>query len=638
MARFAACLAPTPERSAGHLAAMGAAVRHEVGGGGAAGGGAVRTPHLALVTDEPGYAAGPFAAYGRTAVGEVTLHNRPDLLEALTVAGDPAPPGCPDGELLLRCWVRIGAAGIRAAEGMFALAVHEPAEGGGGGPGELVLIRDHMGARTLFYARADDTWAAATSLRALRRWPALVAAGGTGLDLAAVRSFLTFAYLPGEETLLRGVREVLPGRCLRLAADGTVTETHYWEPEERLEAQLEGRLEERLEERLPGGGDADASPAPYVLRLRELLEEATAMRLPPGEDVGVLLSGGVDSSLVTALAAKLHDHPVHTYSISFGGELPNELGYSGLVATHCRTRHRILTVSGAAVAARLAEAAALLDSPVGDPLTVPNLMLAEAVAGDGLRVVLNGEGGDPVFGGPKNLPMLVQEMHRRRDDLPGGIPYGASEHEDIRATAYLRSYRKCFTDLPDLLTPEALHALAPLPAPQRHVTPYLRPEARDGRMDHLLNQLLHCNLRTKGAHHILTKVERLTASQSVQGRSPLFDRRVVDHAFATPPRWKLNGATEKWVLKEAVRDLLPDTVVDRPKSGMRVPVQQWLGGPLRELADDLLLGREARARGLFRPDTVRAWLRGEGALLPRQGGKLWLVLTLELWLRAYDIS
>ncbi|RDG37138.1 asparagine synthetase B family protein [Streptomyces corynorhini] len=602
MARFAVCLAPTAERSRAHLASMGAAVRPGAGAG-----------RLALVEDEPGYAEGPFTACGRTAVGEVILHNRPQLLAALAAAGAPAPPGCPDGELLLRCWVRLGAAGIRAAEGMFALAVHEPGDSPAD-PGELTLIRDHMGARTLFYARTQDSWAAATSLRALRRWPAL----STGLELAAVRSFLTFAYLPGEETLLRGVREVLPGRCLRLAADGTVTEEHYWEPCERLR-------------------ETDASPTPYVLRLRELLEEATAMRLPAGEAVGVLLSGGVDSSLVTALAAKLHDHPVHTYSISFGAELPNELGYSGLVAAHCRTRHRILTVSGEAVAARLADAAALLDSPVGDPLTVPNLMLAEAVAGDGPRVVLNGEGGDPVFGGPKNLPMLVQEMHR--DELYG--PGGASPHgpaEDARASAYLRSYRKCFTDLPDLLTPEALEALTPLPAPQRFVTPYLRPAARDGRMDHLLNQLLHCNLRTKGAHHILTKVERLTASQSVQGRAPLFDRRVVDHAFATPPRWKLNGAVEKWVLKEAVRDLLPGTVVDRPKSGMRVPVQQWLGGPLRELAGDLLLGREARDRGLFREDTVRAWMRGEGALLPRQGGKLWLVLTLELWLRAYDVG
>ncbi|MGW1400967.1 asparagine synthetase B family protein [Streptomyces sp. NPDC002405] len=595
MARFCVCLASgtghtdaRPDAADLHLAAMGTPPV---------------APGLALVRDEPGHAQGPFDAHGMRAVGEVTLHNRAELLAALTADGSPAPPGTSDGELLLRCWARLGERGVALAEGMFALAVLDG--------GDLVLIRDHVGARTLFYARAAGAWAASTSLRALRRWPAL----GTRMNLSAVRSFLTFAYLPGDETLLEGVREVLPGRVLRLTADGTATETVHWEPRERIGEPLgpDGR----------SGGSGD-----HVLTLRALLEEATARRLPEAEAVGVLLSGGIDSSLVTALAAKLHSHPVHTYSISFGDELPNELGYSGLVAAHCHTRHRVLTVSGTAVAARLADTAALLDSPVGDPLTVPNLMLAEAVANDGLSVVLNGEGGDPVFGGPKNLPMLVQEMH-------AGAP-GAAEspwYED-RATAYLRSYRKCWTDLPDLLTADALAALEAAPAPQRFVEPYL---TGPDRMTHLLNQLLHCNLRTKGAHHILTKVERLTASQGIQGRAPLFDRRVVDHAFATPPALKLRGTAEKWVLKEAVRDLLPATVVDRPKSGMRVPVQQWLSGPLRELGGDLLLGGAARRRGLFRPDTVRTWLRGEGALLPRQGGKLWLVLTLELWLRAYDL-
>src|SRR5690606_5003303 len=109
-------------------------------------------------------------------------------------------------------------------------------------------------------------------------------------------------------------------------------------------------------------------------------------------------------------------------------------------------------------------------------------------------------------------------------------------------------------------------------------------------------------------------------------------------AFAVPPTLKLAGDVEKWILKESVRDLLPATIVDRPKSGMRVPVQQWLDGPLRELTEDLLLGRDARASGLFRRDTVRAWARGEGALLPRQGGKLWLVLSLELWLRSFELT
>ncbi|WP_264006365.1 asparagine synthase C-terminal domain-containing protein, partial [Mycolicibacterium sphagni] len=159
-----------------------------------------------------------------------------------------------------------------------------------------------------------------------------------------------------------------------------------------------------------------------------------------------------------------------------------------------------------------------------------------------------------------------------------------------------------------------------------------------GRMKTLLNQLLHTNLRTKGAHHILPKVERLS-----RGPGPVpavrrgDDRLRVQHPAAVQAR-RHRGTEEKWILKESVRDLLPSTIVDRPKSGMRVPVQQWLTGPLRDLSHDLLLGPSARTRDIFRADTLRAWLRGDGTLLPRQGGKVWLVLTLEMWLRAYDVQ
>lgn len=590
MSRWCACL--TADDPAGQVAAMGGrpvptrAGRHALG-----------------LLEGPGVAAGPYRVGDVYAIGEVTLHNAPELRARLGAgaagaAGEgPVPRDCSDGELLLRLYVRFGAAGLAAADGMFALAIAER--------DELVLVRDQMGARTLFHARAGTgtgtgdraAWAAATSLRALQRWPAL----DTGLHLPAVRSFLTFAYLPGRETLLRGIHEVLPGRCVRLKPDGSSVEETYWEPVEAI----------------------DERPADeHARELRELLEAATARRLPVAEPVGVLLSGGVDSSLVTALAAKLHDQAVRSYSISFGADTPNELAYSGLVAAHCHTEHRVLTVPGDAVAARLPETVALLDSPVGDPLTVPNLMLAEAVAADGMSVVLNGEGGDPVFGGPKNLPMLIHELHRDE----AGV--------DSRARAYVDSYRKCHSDLPVLLTSGLLDELAQAPPVTDLLTPYLT----QSQMISLLNQLLHTNLRTKGAHHILTKVERITASQGLQGRAPLFDRAVVDHAFRVPPRLKLNGTSEKWILKEAVRDLLPPTIVDRPKSGMRVPVQQWLDGPLRELGHELLLGRSARARGLFREDTIRSWLRREGTLLPRQGGKLWLVLTLELWLRSFEVG
>ena len=265
---------------------------------------------LRLLPDAPGVASGPVRVGGLTAVGEVTLHNGPALR---AVAGVDAP--CDDTELLLRVWRTLGAEGLKQADGMFVLAI---ADGD-----DLVLVRDHVGTRTVFYGYAETGWCASTSLMELRRTPRL----RTGLNLDAVRSFLTFAYLPGDETLVRGVREVLPGRILRLRPDGTEVDTSFWEPEERVV-------------------ETDDHPR----RLRALLEEATASRLPAGEPVGVLLSGGIDSSLVTALAAKRHDQEVRTYSISFGSDLPNELAYSGLVAAHCHTNHRVLAVPGAAIA------------------------------------------------------------------------------------------------------------------------------------------------------------------------------------------------------------------------------------------------------------------------------------------------
>jgi asparagine synthase (glutamine-hydrolysing) len=236
-------------------------------------------------------------------------------------------------------------------------------------------------------------------------------------------------------------------------------------------------------------------------------------------------------------------------------------------------------------------------------------------------VILNGEGGDPVFGGPKNLPMLMFEFHRDDPDPAA------------RARAYLRSYQKCYDELARLLTPDVLEALRDAPPLERHVQPYLE----SPRMTSFLNRLLYTNLRTKGAHHILPKVERLTAASGIEGRSPLFDPHLIDAAFATPPALKLHGLHEKWILKLAVRDLLPSTILTRPKSGMLMPVQYWLHGPLREMANDLLLGSQARARGLFREQTVRTWMQGRGLIWRRHGQFIWLLLTLELWLRAYRL-
>ncbi len=551
-----------------------------------------------LADARPDTGSGPYLLQSAdatlVAAGEVTLFNRAELLAALGQQGIDLPATASDGDVLLHHYHQGGAAALARVNGMFAVAIWNGRD--------LVLARDTVGARTLFYTRQDGRWAVSTTLRALRRWSRYPAA----VNFSAVRTFLTFAYLPGEETLLDGIYQLAAGSVVRLTLANSAataplpTACSYWEPTEQ-----------------PWN---EAHPVElFAARLRQRLESAVQVRLPAGQPVGVFLSGGIDSSLVTALAARLHDQPVHSYAINFGPHLPNELAYSGLVAAHCGTRHRILTFDGQQIAAALPQSLAALDCPVGDPLTAPNWLLAQAAAADGLGVILNGEGGDPAFGGPKNLPMLTYELHRCDAD------------PQARARAYLHSYGKAYADLSRLLTPAVQAALATAPPMEQLVQPFLHAE----QMRFLLNRLLYTNVRTKGANHILAKVERMTSAWGVEGRSPLFDPAVVDYAFAIPPHFKLFGVHEKWALKLAVDDLLPATIVYRPKSGMLVPLQPWLAGPLRRLADDLLLGPQAQARGLFQRETVQAWANRRGMLWSRQGIAIWLLITLELWLRLF---
>jgi asparagine synthase (glutamine-hydrolysing) len=205
------------------------------------------------------------------------------------------------------------------------------------------------------------------------------------------------------------------------------------------------------------------------------------------------------------------------------------------------------------------------------------------------------------------------------------------EDED-RCAAYLRSYQKCYDDLPRLLSTDALRAAAKLLPLEAMIRPFLE----DAGMGQYLNRLMLLNTRLKGADHILTKVSNLTQAHGLLGQSPLFDCRVVGEAFAIPPQYKLAGSEEKMVLKRAVADLLPEAILTRPKSGMLVPVQAWFRKDLRGYARAMLLARNARTRPYLNQAVVREWLDYRGGLWPRHGVKLWLLLTLEVWLRGQE--
>ena len=485
---------------------------------------------------------------------------------------------------------------IRTVSGAFAAAWKEP-------DGTLCLARDGIGERSLFYAHLPNGLIFGSTLRTLL---------DTGrvplrLNLPALARYLSYAYIPGRETLVEGIHKLLPGEIIRYRG-GSLTHDCLWS----LPPECPHR-EDNGEER-------------WRRDLRGALESAVLRRLPAGEPVGAFLSGGLDSSLVVALARRLHSEPVITYSVSFGRDYPNELPFSTLVAEHCNTRHHVVELSPAVVLRHLDETIALLNDPIGDPLTVPNALLFRE-AGSEVGVVLNGEGGDPCFGGPKNLPMLLAEL------LGDGANDTDSTRRYARERSYLRAHQKCYDDLEVMLAPEVLAAI-PADCLEAELAPYFD----DSRWSRFVTKLMAINTVFKGAHHILPKVDAVSEPFGVVARSPLFDREIVEMAFAIPPQLKLRGSVEKYLLKQAVSDLLPKAIIDRPKSGMLVPVEGWFKGPLLGVARERLLDGLAPYR-LFDRDYLERLLAGRlGGLRPRRGVKIWLLLTLESWLRGFEFK
>lgn len=494
----------------------------------------------------------------------------------------------------LRTWRAI-VDGDRLGEvqGVFALAWVDR-------EGQICLGRDGIGGRDLFYAPLADGIVFASTLRAV-----LAALDRPGrLHLHALARYLSTAYVPGAATLADGVYKLLPGEILRcrgadrqsvrffaLPAEPRATD---WQDEETLRVRLRATLEQTIRDLLPAPDD--------------------------DQPVGATLSGGIDSSLVVALAQRVRRQRLQTFSLSFGPEYKNELPFSSLVADHCGTQHRIIELSPAVVLRHLDEAVALLSDPNGDPLTVPNAICFREAA-NYVGIVLNGEGGDPCFGGPKNVPMLLAEL------LGDGEGAGSGGSR-TRAQSYLRAHQKCYDDLADLLLPDILQGCA-----RESLEDEVAARLSDERWPSFVGKLMALNVLWKGAYHILPKVDELSAPFAVLPRSPLFERRIVELAFQIPAPLKLQGSTEKYLLKRAVADVVPASICDRPKSGMLVPVEGWFSGPLLPYARERLLDG-LRPYGLFQMEYLERLVSGRlPGLRPRRGVKIWLLLTLEAWLR-----
>jgi asparagine synthase (glutamine-hydrolysing) len=509
---------------------------------------------------------------------------------------------------------------VSALDGMFALAIWD------GRARRLVLARDPFGKKPLYYAVQGRQLVFGSEIKAI-----LAAGFPSAMGHESLAEYLAFGYVPTPRTLFRGIEKLAPGSILVVDASGVRPATRYWSLE------------------FPAAGEArSVSMREAAARVRELLTEAVRKRLVADVPLGVLLSGGVDSSAVAALVARLVPGRVKTFTVGFEGHsFYDERAFAERVARHVGSDHHASVV--APHAASLVET--LLhhhDEPFGDSSALPTYLVAQE-ARRHVTVALNGDGGDETFAG---YDRFQAALIADRIPAPGRhalrwagrlLPEGGSYYGTLRrirrftSKAALPFVERIFAwhvffDL------EALGRIA-LPgvvARERVLSSY-REALSAFPASTLLSRLLSLNVRTYLLDDLLPKMDRMSMAHALETRSPLLDRAVVEYAATLPDHLKRAGSQGKLVLKEAIRDLVPREVLTRRKHGFGVPLGDWFRGELRPMVEDTLLAGSRLGRFLDHEEIRRIHEEHVSGGADR-GHQLWTLLTLELWLRKHRFA
>jgi asparagine synthase (glutamine-hydrolysing) len=518
------------------------------------------------------------AAHGLTIVFNGCIYNHHELRAELRKLGHEF-VSTSDTEVLLKGWAAWGEALPGHLAGMFAFCIAEEKTG------RTVLVRDRLGVKPLYLTEV------AGGLRAASTLPALLKAGGvdTRIDPVAAHHYLSWhSVVPAPRTILRGVRKLKPATLLVIEPDGRRRETVYWDPPfERPRA------------------DPDWPEA-----MREALQVAVRRRMVADVPVGILLSGGLDSSLIVALLAREGQHGLATFSIGFedvGGREGDEFEFSDLVADEYATDHHQMRIGRSRLVDALPEAVAAMSEPMVSHDCVAFWLLSEAVRRE-RKVVQSGQGADEVLGGYSWYPPLL--------DAPG---------------SGLETYAASFFDRDDA----GVRALL-ADAPDGDVSlAFAREWFERGGATTPVDRALRLDTEVMLVDDPVKRVDNMTMAHGLEARTPFLDHELVELAAACPPELKLDDGG-KGVLKAAARGVVPDAVIDRPKGYFPVPALTHLEGPVLQLVKDALRAPAARERGVFRREAVDAMLADPNDDRTNlDGSSLWQLGLLELWLQRH---
>ena len=542
------------------------------------------------------------------------IYNHPELRQALCRSGHRFTSQA-DTEVIAHAWEEHGAGCITRLDGMFAIAVWDRRRE------QISLARDRMGEKPLYYAETADGLVFGSELRAVLAHPEV----GRALDPRGVERFLAYDFVPDPHTLIRGVRKLAPGETLT-RGDGPSTRSRYWDIPFRPEPAVDERWWEH--------------------EIRERLDESVRRRLVADVPVGCFLSGGIDSSAVTATAARQRAG-IRTFSVGYAEGPHDERRYARLVADRYATRHEELVISADDAAALMPDVGNLMDEPLADMSFVPLYLLARA-ARPSVTVALTGDGGDELFAGYPT--MAADWWHRGFGRLPrharAGLS-GAARHLPDRLEG-LRDFLLAVDYPPNARNQALLGGLPPLRAaallspsvrgllgsfdPYDDIEAALAPCASLDVRDRLIYR--YCKLYLAGQN--LANADRASMAASLELRAPLLDHTFVELVGRIPARLKFRGFRGlKGLLRHALADRLPPEIRTRRKQGFGVPIGTWLRGPLAPVLHQLLAETRLRAGGVFDPTAIGRLVAEHGAGVRDHARTLWALLVFESWRTHY---
>ena len=518
-----------------------------------------------------------------------------------------------DTESIVHAYEQWGEDAFRRLRGMFGIALWDQSTR------TLLLARDRAGQKPLHYTERGGRLHFASEIKSL------LAAGAVEprLDLASLDHYLAFLYAPPERSIFEGVRKLPPGHFLRWR-DGRSEVVRYWQI----------AADETFT-----GSEEDA-----VAELSTVLRDAVSSHMMSDVPLGAFLSGGVDSSAVVGMMAQASSRPVKTFSIGFDDPEFDELEHARTVAQHFGTDHHefIVKPDGLSI---LDDLIAHFDEPFADSSAIPTWYVSE-IARRHVTVVLSGDGGDELFGGYDRYLPHPRVAAFDRAPLPGLraaaalawplLPHGTRGKNFLRHVAKDAAGR--YLDSITFFQPDeraAMYAAGAREALASGAEATLwRHFERFSALPHD-SRMMRFDFETYLPEDVLTKVDRMSMAHSIETRVPLLDNRVIDFAASLPSRFKIQQGRRKHVLKEALRPLLPQGILDRRKQGFGVPLGNWFRGGLTDLFSDVLESPRARQRGYFEPAFVSRLVREQLSGQRDHTLRLWQLTVFELWHRHY---